>query len=52
MRIVVKNVITRDIANKHIAFDVPCCQYEPQKDSVRHLLLPEDAEFFKNNFCK
>ena len=48
------SVVTRDSPDNHIAFGVPCRPIREitEKDSVRHLLLPEDAEFFKNNFCK
>ena len=48
------SVVTRDIPDNHIAFGVPCRPIREitEKDSVRHLLLPEDAEFFKNNFRK
>lgn len=48
------SVVTRDIPDNHIAFGVPCRPIREitEKDSVQHLLLPEDAEFFKNNFCK
>lgn len=46
------SVVTRDIPDNHIAFGVPCRPQRAitQQDSVKDLLLPEDADFFKNNF--
>ena len=46
------SVVTRDIPAGYLAVGVPCCPLRPitEADSCRDRLLPEDAEYFRNNF--
>ena len=46
------SVVTRDIPAGYLAVGVPCKPLRPitEADSVQDRLLPEDAEYFRNNF--